>query len=108
MPSITIYTSENHKIENEAFSEFSICLKQLTQKVLKAKDDNIHIAYLTTDIGYGRPIYFEAKLRKEVFRNEDVMKTYLHQVDLLIEEKMAVKARIRCFMYDIDYIFAKN
>ena len=39
MPSITIYTSENHKIENEAFSEFSICLKQLTQKVLKAKDE---------------------------------------------------------------------
>ena len=91
MPSITIYTSENHKIENEAFSEFSICLKQLTQKVLKAKDDNIHIAYLTTDIGY-----------------EEVMKTYLHQVDLLIEEKMAVKARIRCFMYDVDNIFAKN
>ena len=36
------------------------------------------------------------------------MKTYLHQVDLLIEEKMAVKARIRCFMYDVDNIFAKN
>ena len=87
MPSITIYTSENHKIENEAFSEFSICLKQLPPKLLKPKDDNIHITYLTSDIGYGRPIYFEAKLRKKVFRNQEVMKVYLHQVDLLIREK---------------------
>lgn len=108
MPSITIYTSEDQKIEKNAFSEFSVCLKNITKKVLQAENNNIHIAYLTSDICYGKPIYFEAKLRKEVFRSEEVMKTYLHQVDLLIEEKMGVKARIRCFMYDVDYIFAKN
>ena len=37
MPSITIYTSENHKIENEAFSEFSICLKQLPSQIVETQ-----------------------------------------------------------------------
>jgi len=108
MPSIAIYTSASHRIASSAFAEFSTSLANLAMEILKAKENNIHISYLTTEIGFGTPVYFEAKLRQEVFRSKPVMDEFLHQVDILIKEKMGVVARIRCFLYDVDSISAKN
>ncbi|PXZ07723.1 hypothetical protein DKK70_07725 [Gilliamella apicola] len=108
MPSITIYTSTSYKMDPPVFAEFAVSLANLAKDILKAKDSNIHITYLTGDIGYGTPVYLEAKLRNEVFRNEMVMNEFLKQVDLLIKENIGVVARIRCFLYEKNYIFGKN
>ncbi|MFQ0994455.1 hypothetical protein ACGH6Q_05430 [Gilliamella sp. BG2] len=108
MPSITIYTTSDHHLETCDFADFSTSLTKLTKEILKAKDNNIHIAYLIADVGYGESVYFEAKLRQEIFRSESVMNEFSRQVDLLIREKFGVIARIRCFLYDSNNIFAKN
>ncbi|MCP1438426.1 hypothetical protein J3D56_001862 [Erwinia persicina] len=108
MPSITLYTSAAHRINHDAFAEFSASLTHIAMKVLKAKENNIHISYLTAEIGFGTPVYFEAKLRQETFRTAPVLEEFLHQVDELIREKMGVVARIRCFSYDENNICVKN
>ncbi|EIW3594189.1 MULTISPECIES: hypothetical protein [Klebsiella] len=108
MPSITVSTSARYRLDSAAFAEFSIALANLAKEILQAKDNNIHITYLTAEIGYGTPVYVEAKLRQEIFRSEPVMNEFLHQVDLLIKERIGVVARIRCFLYQANNIFAKN
>ena len=108
MPSITLYTSADYRINEDAFAEFSTSLANIAMEVVKAKENNIHISYLTAEIGFGTPVYFEAKLRQEEFRTAPVMAEFLSQVDRLIREKMGVVARIRCFSYDANNIYAKN
>ncbi|EBS6880986.1 S-adenosylmethionine:tRNA ribosyltransferase-isomerase [Salmonella enterica] len=108
MPSITVYTTASHRLDEGAFAEFSASLANLTKEILQAKENNIHITYLTAEIGYGTPVYVEAKLRQEIFRSEPVMNEFLHQVDLLIKQRIGVVARIRCFLCQANNIFAKN
>ncbi|QBJ11480.1 hypothetical protein EYS10_24315 [Rahnella aquatilis] len=108
MPSITLYTSASHQLDAEAFAEFSTALARLAIEILKAKENNIHISYLTAEIGFGTPVYFEARLRQEVFRTLSVLDEFMHQVDLLIKEKTGVIARIRCFSFEAGNIYAKN
>jgi len=108
MPSITLYTSENYRFDCESCENFSTILAGLAQKILKAKRDNIHISYLTAEIGFGTPIYFEARLRQEMFRTADLMEEFMYQVDVLIKEMTGVSARIRCFSFDASNIYGKN
>ncbi|MBU9814230.1 hypothetical protein J1781_05045 [Rahnella sp. C60] len=108
MPSITLYTSASHRLDAGVFAEFSTTLTRLAKEILKAKENNIHISYLTAEIGFGTPVYFEAKLRQEVFRTVPVLDEFMHQVDLLIKEKIGVTARIRCFSFEAGNIYAKN
>ncbi|MBU9835623.1 hypothetical protein ACE2AK_16670 [Rahnella perminowiae] len=108
MPSITLYTSASHRLDAGVFAEFSTTLTRLAKEILKAKENNIHISYLTAEIGFGTPVYFEAKLRQEVFRTVPVLDEFMHQVDLLIKEKTGVTARIRCFSFEAGNIYAKN
>lgn len=108
MPSITIYNTENYRIDASAIADFLLSLANLAKEILHAKDNNIHITYLTTTISYGTPIYLEAKLRQEVFRSQQVMNEFLHQVDLLIQAKLGVVARVRCFLYEVNNIYAIN
>ncbi|WP_122096440.1 hypothetical protein [Rahnella sp. Larv3_ips] len=108
MPSITLYTSASHRLDADSFAEFSTALALLAKEILKAKENNIHISVLTAEIGFGTPVYFEARLRQEVFRTVSVLNEFMHQVDLLIKEKTGVTARIRCFSFDASNIYAKN
>jgi hypothetical protein len=108
MPSITLYTSASHRLDAGVFAEFSTTLTRLAKEILKAKENNIHINYLNAEIGFGTPVYFEAKLRQEVFRTVPVLDEFMHQVDLLIKEKTGVTARIRCFSFEAGNIYAKN
>ncbi|CAM3664288.1 hypothetical protein [Xenorhabdus thuongxuanensis] len=108
MPSITIYTSADYRLDAVSFAEFSTSLANLAMELLKAKENNIHISYFTADIGFGTPVYLEAKLRQEVFRTGPVLDEFLHQVDLLIKEKIGIVARIRCFLYEVNSIYAIN
>ncbi|MGC6387465.1 hypothetical protein ACMV8I_07305 [Ewingella sp. S1.OA.A_B6] len=108
MPSITLYTSASHRLDADSFTEFSTALTRLAKEILKARENNIHISYLTAEIGFGTPIYFEAKLRQDVFRTVFVLNEFMHQVDLLIKEKTGVTARIRCFSSEASHIYAKN
>ncbi|WP_147194761.1 hypothetical protein AAGQ96_02595 [Pantoea sp. MBD-2R] len=108
MPSITLYTSAGYRLNDNAFAEFSTSLATIAMKILKAKENNIHISYLTAEIGFGTPVYFEARLRQENFRTVPVLEEFLSQVDLLIREKIGVVARIRCFSYELNNIYAKN
>lgn len=108
MPSITLYTSASHRLDADSFAEFSTTLAHLAKEILKAGENNIHISYLTAEIGFGTPVYFEARLRQEVFRTASVLNEFMHQVDLLIKEKTGVTARIRCFSFEASHIYAKN
>ncbi|QLK61525.1 hypothetical protein GE278_12420 [Enterobacteriaceae bacterium Kacie_13] len=108
MPSITLYTSASHRLNAQSFAEFSTVLVRLAKEILKAKENNIHISYLTAEISFGTPVYFEAKLRQEVFRTPAVLDQFMQQVDLLIKEKTGVIARIRCFSFEASNIYAKN
>ncbi|PZL85680.1 hypothetical protein CKF42_15925 [Pantoea sp. ARC270] len=108
MPSITLYASENHRFEAESFATFSTALAGLAREILKAKENNIHISYVTAEISFGTPIYFEARLRQEIFRTASLMEEFTHQVDLLIKERTGVSARIRCFSFDASNIYGKN
>ncbi|MFD3247304.1 hypothetical protein ACFPL2_11185 [Rahnella aquatilis] len=105
---MTVYTSASHRLDADSFAEFSTSLTHLAMEILKAKENNIHISYLTAEIGFGTPVYFEAKLRQEVFRSLPVLDEFMHQVDLLIKEKTGVIARIRCFSFEASHIYAKN
>ena len=108
MPSITLYTSASHRLDADSFAEFSTALSRLAKEILKARENNIHISYLIAEIGFGTPVYFEAKLRQEVFRTASVLNEFMHQVDLLIKEKTGIAARIRCFSFEASHIYAEN
>lgn len=108
MPSITIYTSKTHQLDTDSFTDFSKYLVNLSIDLLNAKEDNIHISYNTVEIGFGTKVYFEVKLRKELFRTKEVLNEYINQVDLLIKERIGVVARIRCFFYECNNIYSKN
>lgn len=108
MPSITLYTSEGHRLDNDDFMQFSASLAKLTKEILKAKENNIHITCLTGEINVGTPVYLEAKLRQEDFRNQLVLNEFLSEVDLLINKYFGIFARIRCFLYGAEQIFARN
>ncbi|MGK3141674.1 hypothetical protein [Pantoea sp. C2G6] len=108
MPSITLYTSESYRFDGESCAKFSTALAGLAQEILKAKHNNIHISYLIAEIGFGTPIYFEARLRQELFRTADLMEEFMQQVDVLIKEMTGVSARIRCFSFDASNIYGKN
>lgn len=108
MPSITIVTSAEHHLDASSFSEFSARLAQLCMEIIQAKENNIHISYVTAEVGFGTPVYAEARLRQEEFRTLPVMEEFMRKVDLLIKEKTGVTARIRCFSFDANSVFAKN
>ncbi len=108
MPSITLYTSAGHRLDNDDFMQFSASLAQITKEILKAKENNIHITCLTAEINVGTPVYLEAKLRQEDFRNQLVLNEFLSEVDLLINKYFGIFARIRCFLYGTEQIFARN
>lgn len=108
MPSITLYTSAGHRLDNDDFIQFSASLAQITKEILKAKENNIHITCLTAEINAGTPVYLEAKLRQEDFRNQLVLNEFLSEVDLLINKYFGIFARIRCFLYGTEQIFARN
>ncbi len=108
MPSITLYTSAGHRLDNDEFIQFSASLAQITKEILKAKENNIHITCLTAEINAGTPVYLEAKLRQEDFRNQLVLNEFLSEVDLLINKYFGIFARIRCFLYGTEQIFARN
>lgn len=108
MPSITLYTSAGHRLDNDDFIQFSTSLAKITKEILKAKENNIHITCLTAEINVGTPVYLEAKLRQEDFRNQLVLNEFLSEVDLLIDKYFGIFARIRCFLYGTEQIFARN
>lgn len=108
MPSITLYTSESHRLTRDDCALFSAALAELAQDILKARPDNIHISCLTAEIGFGTPVYFEARLRQEMHRTKDRMAEFMYQVDQLIREMTGVSARIRCFSFEANNIYGKN
>lgn len=108
MPSITLYTSESHRLTRDACALFSAALAELTQDILKVNPDNIHISYLSAEIDFGSPVYFEASLRQEMHRTKDRMAEFMHQVDQLIREMTGISARIRCFSFEANNIYEKN
>lgn len=108
MPSITLYTSAGYRLDNDDFMQFSASLAKITKEILTAKENNIHITYLTAEISVGTPVYLEAKLRQEDFRNQLVLNEFLSEVDLLINKYFGIFARIRCFLYGTEQIFARN
>lgn len=108
MPSITLYTSAGHRLDDDDFIQFSTSLAKITKEILKAKENNIHITCLTAEINVGTPVYLEAKLRQEDFRNQLVLNEFLSEVDLLINKYFGIFARIRCFLYGTEQIFARN
>ena len=108
MPSITLYTSAGHRLDNDEFIQFLASLAKITKEILKAKENNIHITCLTGEISIGTPVYLEAKLRQEDFRNEVVLNEFLSEADLLINKYFGISARIRCFLYGAEQIFARN
>jgi len=108
MPSITLYTSERHRLDAESYTKFSTALVAIVKEILKAKENNIHISYLISEIGFGTPIYFEVQLRQELFRTTSLMEKFMHEVDLLIKEWTGIPARIRCFSFDASNIYGKN
>ena len=108
MPSITLYTSAGHRLDNDEFIQFSASLAKITKEILKAKENNIHITCLTAEINVGTPVYLEAKLRQEDFRNKAILNEFLAEADRLINKYFGVFARIRCFLYGAEQIFARN
>ncbi|AOI41957.1 hypothetical protein WG70_20145 [Burkholderia oklahomensis EO147] len=95
-------------MEPEAASALSSSFANLCVEVLKAKQSNVHVCYVSAQVGFGTPIYVEVKLRKEVFRTAPVLGDFVNEVDSLIKEKTGVAARIRCFSYENGSIHAKN
>ena len=108
MPSITLYTSAGHRLDNDDFMQFSASLAKITKEILKAEENNIHITCLTAEINVGTPVYLEAKLRQEDFRNKAILNEFLAEADRLINKYFGVFARIRCFLYGTEQIFARN
>lgn len=108
MPNITVFISGNNRLSSNVASALSSSFANLCVGVLKAKESNVHVCYVSAEVGFGTPIYVEVKLRKEVFRPAPVLSDFVNEVDLLIREKTGVVARIRCFSYESDSIHAKN
>ncbi|PCE34148.1 hypothetical protein BZL54_00880 [Burkholderia ubonensis subsp. mesacidophila] len=108
MPNITVFISESNRLKPDIASELSSSFKDLCVEVLRAKESNVHVCYVYSEIGFGTPIYIEVKLRKEVFRTAPVLNDFVSEIDLLIRERVGVVARIRCFSYENDSIHAKN
>ncbi|WP_186262122.1 hypothetical protein [Burkholderia gladioli] len=108
MPNITVFLSRNNRLEPEAAAALSSSFATLCVEVLKARPSNVHVCYVSAEVGFGTPIYVEVKLRKEVFRTSPVLGDFVNEVDSLIKDKTGMAARIRCFSYENDSIHAKN
>lgn len=108
MPNITVFISESNRLGSDAVSALSSSFAELCMGVLKAKESNVHVCYVYSEIGFGTPIYIEVKLRKEVFRTAPVLSDFVNMIDTLIRESTGVVARIRCFSFENDSIHAKN
>ena len=58
--------------------------------------------------GRGHPAYAEIKYRLEPFRTPSVMDDFMARLDEAIKRHAGLTARIRCFGYPADTIYARN
>lgn len=108
MPNLTFYISEvlfEQMIDVSALTQDcqSLCVEHLGAELEK-----VHIIYISVKPGCGHPIYVELIYRLLANRSPEVMTSFMHELDQLIQKTMHVTSRIRCFAYPPQQLYAYN
>jgi hypothetical protein len=108
MPNVTIFIPRDKMPEQQVLAEFTEDCTKLCTDVLKAALDKVHIIYVEILHGRGHSAYVEVKYRLETFRPPAVMNEFMAGVESALLNRAGLKARIRCFGYAAETIYAKN
>lgn len=108
MPNITFFIAAENMPRDEVLRQLTSTCTELCTGTLKAALANVHIIYLAVQQGRGHPVFAELQYRLEPFRTAEVMSEFMEKLDIAIARETHFTARIRCFGYGAQSIFARN
>jgi hypothetical protein len=109
MPNVSVFIAASRMPERAALDAFTEACTDLCTGILKAALDKVHIIFVPVlTEGRGQDAYVEIKYRLETFRPAEVMKTFIDELDAAAKQQLGLTARIRCFGYAADAIYAAN
>jgi hypothetical protein len=109
MPNVSVFIPAAKMPDEAALDAFTGQCTALCTGVLKAALDKVHIIFVPVlSQGRGHDAYIEVKYRLETFRPPEVMNDFIAKLDSVVTEQFGRTARIRCFGYGADAIFALN
>jgi hypothetical protein len=109
MPNVSVFVPASKMPDKVALDVFTDACTELCTGVLKAALDKVHIIFIPVlSEGRGQDAYVEVKYRLEAFRPPEVMKDFIGRLDAVVKERFSLTARIRCFGYAADAIYAIN
>jgi hypothetical protein len=109
MPNVSVFIPAARMPDEAALDAFTAQCTALCTGVLKAALDKVHIIFVPVLAqGRGHDAYIEVKYRLETFRPPKVMKDFIAQLDSVTKHGFGRTARIRCFGYGPDSLFALN
>ena len=108
MPNVTIFIPVNEMPSDEVFAELTAQCTQLCTDILLAALENVHIIYVPALLGRGHWLFADVRYRLVSFRTEAVMQTFMKSLDEAISSCTGHVARIRCFGYAAESLYARN
>ena len=109
MPNASLFIPDTRMPAGDALDRFTDECTELCTGVLKAAQDKVHIIFVPVlPQGRGREAYVEIKYRLETFRPPEVMADFIARLDTAVKKNFGLVARIRCFGYQADAIYALN
>jgi hypothetical protein len=108
VPNLTIYIAAEEMPAVEALDTLTEQCTTLCTTTLQASLENVHIIYVPVSRGRGHPVFAEILLREESFRTPAVLDHFMQQIDHAIKDNTGLTARIRCFGFPKQHIYARN
>lgn len=109
MPNVSVFIPSPRMPDAAALERFTEECTELCTGLLKATLDKVHIIFIPVlPQGRGQDAFVEVKYRLETFRPPEVMDEFIAKVDRVVKDRFGFTARIRCFGYGPQVIFALN
>jgi len=109
MPNVSVYIPSARMPDTAALERFTEECTELCTGILRAALNNVHIIFIPVlPQGRGHDAFVEVQYRLEKFRSPEVMAEFLTKIDRTVKERFGFTARIRCFGYGPEAIYALN
>ncbi|WP_111895322.1 hypothetical protein [Acinetobacter sp. MB5] len=106
MPNLSFYLSEELFEHMTDVSSLTQDCQSLCVEHLGAEMEKVHIIYISVKSGCGHPIYVELIYRLLASRSPEVMTSFMHKLDQIIQKTLGAIPRIRCFGYPHQQLYA--
>lgn len=109
MPSVALHYGPDHSLNAEHFKKLGDALVDAAQRVLGAELDKIQVMPIElAHTPVGRPIYIEIKARDTASRPDELLQSFVDEVDEISFQAFKVRCRIRYFKYPGTFLVATN